>query len=310
MLKAKISLARAVYSDSDIYLLDDPLSSVDEETGQELFENCIINHLSNKCVILVTHRVQLLKDVEKIIVMNNGRIIERGSYNDINEKSESSYEVDNSSFTNFRDMYFNNSSSLSSISLQDIRARMSRIERISSVRQDLERDGSQGRAVTKVDVASSTVLKRENREYIEATFYEDLKPKHLKQQVSLKDWWQINSLGVGNIYFFISIALAGAYAGLFVYVYIVLGRWARGNLDEQQESTDFYLYAGLIVASTVVLSLNYYVNCIVFYSSSKNLHNKMIWKILRAPLSFYDSNSVGSIITRFTKDIKALGKWI
>lgn len=297
-----------MYSESDIYLLDDPLSSVDEETSQELFENCIINHLSNKCVILVTHRVQLLKNVEKIIVMNNGRIVERGSYNDINEKSESSYEVDNSSFTNFRDMYFDSSSSLSSISLHDIRAKMSRIERISSVRPDLDREASQGRAMTKVDVASSIMLRRENREYIEATFYEDLKPKHLKQQVSLKDWWYMNSFGVGNLYFFISIALAGAYAGLFVYIYIVLGRWAGGTKEEQQESKDFYIYSGLIIASTVVLSLNYYVNCIVFYSSSKNLHNKMIWKILRAPLSFYDSNSVGSIITRFTKDIKALGK--
>jgi ABC-type multidrug transport system fused ATPase/permease subunit len=53
--KARISLARALYSDSDIVLLDDPLSAVDPEVASSIFTDCITGYLKNKCVILVTH---------------------------------------------------------------------------------------------------------------------------------------------------------------------------------------------------------------------------------------------------------------
>lgn len=53
--KARISLARAVYSEADIYLLDDPLSAVDPQVANDIFEKCIKQELSNKLVILVTH---------------------------------------------------------------------------------------------------------------------------------------------------------------------------------------------------------------------------------------------------------------
>ncbi|XP_018534344.1 ATP-binding cassette sub-family C member 4 isoform X1 [Lates calcarifer] len=56
--KARLNLARAVYQEADIYLLDDPLSAVDAEVGKHLFEQCICGLLRNKCRILVTHQLQ------------------------------------------------------------------------------------------------------------------------------------------------------------------------------------------------------------------------------------------------------------
>ena len=53
--KARISLARAVYSDADIYLLDDPLSAVDPEVANAIFKDCVTGILADKIVILVTH---------------------------------------------------------------------------------------------------------------------------------------------------------------------------------------------------------------------------------------------------------------
>ena len=53
--KARISLARAVYADADIYLLDDPLSAVDPEVASKIFTECIEGHLKSKVVVLVTH---------------------------------------------------------------------------------------------------------------------------------------------------------------------------------------------------------------------------------------------------------------
>uniref|UniRef100_A0A3B4TBB4 Multidrug resistance-associated protein 4 n=1 Tax=Seriola dumerili TaxID=41447 RepID=A0A3B4TBB4_SERDU len=67
--KARISLARSVYQDADIYLLDDPLSAVDAEVGRHLFEECICGLLRKKPRILVTHQLQYLKAADQIIVL-------------------------------------------------------------------------------------------------------------------------------------------------------------------------------------------------------------------------------------------------
>uniref|UniRef100_A0A8C9WK74 Cystic fibrosis transmembrane conductance regulator n=1 Tax=Scleropages formosus TaxID=113540 RepID=A0A8C9WK74_SCLFO len=67
--KARVNLARAVYQDADIYLLDDPLSAVDAEVGRHLFEQCICGLLRKKPRILVTHQLQYLKAAHQILVL-------------------------------------------------------------------------------------------------------------------------------------------------------------------------------------------------------------------------------------------------
>ena len=62
--RARISLARACYSNADIYLLDDPLSAVDSRVVKKIFENCILGFLKNKAVLLVTHQVSFLEGVD------------------------------------------------------------------------------------------------------------------------------------------------------------------------------------------------------------------------------------------------------
>lgn len=69
--KARINLARAVYRDADIYLLDDPLSAVDIHVSKQLYEQCINGFLAKKTRILVTHQVFYLKDNDHIIILNN-----------------------------------------------------------------------------------------------------------------------------------------------------------------------------------------------------------------------------------------------
>lgn len=83
--KQRISLARAAYSDSDIYLFDDPLSAVDSHVGKHIFEEVIGPNgiLAGKTKILVTHGVVFLPYVDNIYVMKDGTISETGTYQDL-----------------------------------------------------------------------------------------------------------------------------------------------------------------------------------------------------------------------------------
>ena len=67
--RARVSLARAVYSDADLYLLDDPLSAVDFKVGQHIFEKCITNFLGDKTRVLVSHQEQHMKEADEVVVL-------------------------------------------------------------------------------------------------------------------------------------------------------------------------------------------------------------------------------------------------
>ena len=81
--RARVSLARAVYSDADVFLLDDPLSAVDARVGQHIFDKCICGELSNRTRILATHQVQHLPRADKIAVIKEGSIVKQGTYSEL-----------------------------------------------------------------------------------------------------------------------------------------------------------------------------------------------------------------------------------
>jgi len=122
--KQRVSMARAVYNDSDIYLLDDPLSAVDAHVGQHLFEKVIGEEglLKNKTRILVTHSVKYLPKVDKIYVLKNGEISEEGSYKELLEEGKE--------FANFLTHY---------IKEEENKVLGKDIETLSLVKFDLER---------------------------------------------------------------------------------------------------------------------------------------------------------------------------
>lgn len=78
--KARINLARCIYKKADIYLLDDPLSAVDNHVGKVLVEDCIGKFLRDKICILNTHQLQHLQNVDNIVILNKGVIVGQGTY--------------------------------------------------------------------------------------------------------------------------------------------------------------------------------------------------------------------------------------
>ncbi|KAM9192149.1 LOW QUALITY PROTEIN: ATP-binding cassette sub-family C member 11-like [Dugong dugon] len=84
--KQRISLARAVYSNREVYLLDDPLSAVDTRVGKHIFEECIKKTLRGKTIILMAHQLQYLEFCDQIVLLEDGKICETGTHNELIEK--------------------------------------------------------------------------------------------------------------------------------------------------------------------------------------------------------------------------------
>ena len=92
--KARVSLARAVYADADLYLLDDPLSAVDFKVGRHIFKTCINDLLGDKTRVLTSHQEYHMKEADKVIVLYRGRVLEKGSFTELQENGILNTTVD------------------------------------------------------------------------------------------------------------------------------------------------------------------------------------------------------------------------
>jgi ABC-type multidrug transport system fused ATPase/permease subunit len=81
--KARVALARAIYSDADVVLLDCPLAALDARVGKQVFQEAILGLLKTKTVLMVTHKLSILDQADHVIVMEKGRIREQGSFADL-----------------------------------------------------------------------------------------------------------------------------------------------------------------------------------------------------------------------------------
>jgi len=86
--KARISLARAVYSDKDIFLMDDPISALDATVRKHIINNVLMKKLHNKTRVLVTHAIDFIHLADKICIMEDGKIIKNGTYEELKQSEE------------------------------------------------------------------------------------------------------------------------------------------------------------------------------------------------------------------------------
>ena len=85
---ARVSLARAVYSSCDVYLLDDPLSVVDQNVGEHIFEKCICGLLSEKVRVVASHNKRLITEADQVILLDNGCILAKGTLESLQSSKE------------------------------------------------------------------------------------------------------------------------------------------------------------------------------------------------------------------------------
>ncbi|KAF9184642.1 Multidrug resistance-associated protein 1 [Haplosporangium sp. Z 11] len=93
--KQRVSLARAAYSNADIYLLDDPLSAVDAHVDQHLWIHLIGPRglLRRKARLLVTHGIHHLQDMDQILLLRDGQVVESGHYEELMKSGQTFYQL-------------------------------------------------------------------------------------------------------------------------------------------------------------------------------------------------------------------------
>ncbi|XP_018575091.1 multidrug resistance-associated protein 4-like [Anoplophora glabripennis] len=308
--KARINLARAVYRDVDIYLLDDPLSAVDIHVSKHLYDECINGYLVNKTRILVTHQVHHLKDADHILILNHGQIENEGTFRYLSESDNLYAKL------------------LTSEPEPTDEERQKQIENVKILRKMSIRStkSSMASAISELSLPDS-ILQEDNEEY------------ESEEEIKIKDMQEVSSKGnvhgsllwkyfhSGGNFCFVAIViilyiLAQLSAGgvdYFVSFWVNIEEFrntsppkngteevtVRPSVDWSTE-TCVNIYGGFIVALFVTALLR----SVLFYKlamiSSQKLHNMMFHSIIGTTMRFFDTNPSGRILNRFSKDMGAI----
>uniref|UniRef100_A0A8C5J7S6 Multidrug resistance-associated protein 4 n=1 Tax=Junco hyemalis TaxID=40217 RepID=A0A8C5J7S6_JUNHY len=294
--KARVNLARAVYQDADIYLLDDPLSAVDAEVGRHLFEKCICQALRQKISVLVTHQLQYLRAANQILILKDGKMVGKGTYAEFQKSG-----------IDFASLLKKDEEVVEQLSVPGTPNLKSARNRTFSESSVLSQDSS-------VHSQKDGAVEQPPGENALAAVPEE--SRH-EGKISFKVYRKYFSAGAN--YFVIFILLLFNILAQVAYVLQDwwLSYWANhqeklnlttnGNNGTKVPDLDlnFYLgiYAGLTVATILFGIIRSLLVFQVLVNSGQNLHNKMFQSILKAPVLFFDRNPIGRILNRFSKDI-------
>uniref|UniRef100_A0A8C8B2U8 ATP binding cassette subfamily C member 4 n=1 Tax=Otus sunia TaxID=257818 RepID=A0A8C8B2U8_9STRI len=275
--KARVNLARAVYQDADIYLLDDPLSAVDAEVGRHLFEKCICQALHQKISVLVTHQLQYLRAANQILILKDGKMVGKGTYAEFLRSG-----IDFASLLKKDEEV----EQLSVPGTPNLKSARSRTFSESSVwSQDSSVHSQKDGAVEQPPAENALAAMPEE------------------------------SRSEGKINFKVYRKYFTAGANYFViFILVVFNILAQVSCWEPQiilnihmcmhaPSMCFFLISGLTVATILFGIIRSLLVFQVLVNSGQTLHNKMFQSILKAPVLFFDRNPIGRILNRFSKDI-------
>ncbi|KAI9350659.1 hypothetical protein BDR26DRAFT_929979 [Obelidium mucronatum] len=251
---ARVNLARTMYADADILFLDDPLAAVDSHVGRHIFEIGIKENCAGKTVVLVTHQLNLLSQVDMIIYMEHGRILEVGSYSDL-----------------------------------------------------MQRNGGLSKLVNEYGIAHSN----DDTDEIQPTAV--LKSVRKKPEVILEDELE-NSTTYVNL-------SGGIVPWLGIFVVAVAINVARligdywliwWSANEFGRTNEFYIgiYAFLGIAQALLTMVLAFIVARTGILGARNLHTNALLSIGRAPMSFFDTNPLGRIVNRFSRDIAECDRWL
>ena len=286
--RARISLARALYSEADIYLLDDPLSAIDAKVVRHVFRKAIKEKMKGKCVILVTHQIQFIEEVDEVVLLNEGSIEKQGKPNlfveIIEEFSRKNEEMA---------MAFDN---LSKDELDNIEIKIENYYTKAQILEHHKKQSIKSKLVhrktfddydfNKFFSNKNQLYKDEGTEKPEKTF-----------TIILRYLKQLHSPG------FI----------LLTFIFFVCAELARFGIVRifgffsTIEPEMVFIYNGvLIVVFFILCFLKFRFVSYLILRANNNIHHSMFHSVIRTTIEFFDTNPTGRTLNRFSNDINIM----
>lgn len=238
-----------------------------------------MEHLRAKIRVLVTHQIQFIEKATKILVLKDGQCLAYGTFQELQ-----SMEID---FMSLLKKPKSHKEEDEEESLAD--------------KSDVEKhDRSRTDPASKVESTQQESSEAKPEQKIEE---EQIQRGALKSRV----YFEYIQSGGGPIIWTSMIALTLISQTVFHGSDIFLTSWTNKNQEsvpsESERNRDIYIFTGIIVVlffSTIARALNLFAICM---NASVRLHNKIFARLLRVPISFFDTNPSGRILNRFTKDL-------
>ncbi|NXD99825.1 MRP1 protein, partial [Chaetorhynchus papuensis] len=283
--KQRVSLARAVYSNADLYLLDDPLSAVDVHVGKHVFEKLIgpSGLLKNKTRILVTHNLTLLPHTDLIIVMEEGRISQMGTYQELISRR-----------ANFAELVqvFSAEHTSGETNLVEVSSSKEEVQLGRSLQQ-------KGLLKHKDSSPDQWKISTDNREKVAAG---GMKMSVVLKYLQAFDWFWV----------WLTIAAHIGQNALAIGQNLWLSSWTAetaqvSDFTEWKQSQNYKLAIQpvfpFIPSQGLLVCCGAYVLTRGSLSASRALHHQLLDNVLHLPLQRFETTPVGQIISRFTKDL-------
>ena len=262
--RARINIARALYSNKDIYIFDDPISALDASVGKNIVKNCIVNYLEDKTRILITHALQHVYYADKIYYMRKGKIVWEGDYKSLLKQDF---------FSEFQ---------------QKVNRKVKRRKTV--INPNAAKNLKEVRSFN--EFKESGLIKRLIRE-------ERKEVGIIKSKVFLMFFSYIG----GFITCFLLFVVLFLWQALKIYSDIWLGYWSE-HQKEKSNNYFFAIYASISIASTIFNYLRTRLITSGSLKCSTNLHFRMISSLIKAPINlFHDTIPKGRIFNKLSKDL-------
>ncbi|KAJ3409863.1 hypothetical protein HDU80_008933 [Chytriomyces hyalinus] len=274
--KQRINIARLMYNDASIVLLDDPLSAVDAHVGRHLFEKCILENMKGRTRVLVTHQLHFVPQCDYVIFMKDGLIVEQGSYSDLMQAGGGFAEMMKAHGGGGGGHSDNSAPSAQETEQQslDLEDAFKELQELTAPRED-----------------SADIMTKEDQAV---------------GGVSSQVWWRY-ILACGGVAFCIeAVLLVGLNEGTTVINNLWLTWWTSNAFRWLTNTQYALIYVGLALLSSVATFAYGYFFAFTGTRASKVMHEKALERILDCPVYFFDTTPVGRIINRFSADIDAL----
>eukprot|EP01052_Picozoa_sp_SAG31_P005286 SAG31_NODE_230_length_19771_cov_90.041739_4_plen_388_part_00 len=274
----------------DVYLLDDPLSAVDAHTGHHIFHDCILGLLKNKTVLLPCHAVSFLKHTDHIISLADNRILEQGSYKALLATGG-----------DFADLM-----------QKHAKVTADEDEEI-ALPETSTTDEAKTEAATEVSAHTAKDKNSQNKRR------EDGDGKIVKAEARDKGGvksavyaFYAHQVGVRSVFFVLFCFISAQATQVFSDWW--MSRWSVQDMnlvpgDPEAWSTvqimawflAFYAVGGVVVVIFTVLKV--LVIQIIGFNASRKIHRRLLWRLMKAPVKYFDVTPVGRIVNRFSSDM-------